>query len=59
MIDAIRNNSVKKVLGLLSDLAANDKEKYAAFWREFGRVLKEGVLEDHSNRETLRQIVAL
>ena len=53
MIDTIRSNSVKKVLGLLSDLAANDQEKYATFWQEFGRVLKEGLLEDHANYETL------
>ncbi len=53
MIDTIRSNSVKKVLGLLSDLAANDQEKYATFWQEFGRVLKEGLLEDHANYEML------
>src|SRR6266550_7554663 len=41
MIDTIRSNSIKKVLGLLSDLATHDKEKYATFWKEFGRVLKE------------------
>jgi molecular chaperone HtpG len=53
MIDTIRSNSIKKVLGLLSDLAANNPEKYATFWQEFGRVLKEGLLEDHANYDTL------
>ena len=57
MIDAIRNNSVKKVLGLLTDLANNEQEKYATFWHEFGRVLKEGVLEDASNRETIAKLL--
>lgn len=53
LIDAIRTASVKKVLGLLEDLAKNDKEKYATFWHEFGRVLKEGPGEDFANRERI------
>ncbi len=57
MIDTIRSNSVKKVLSLLSDLAASNKEKYATFWKEFGRVLKEGLLEDHANYETLMKLL--
>ena len=56
-IDAIRAGCTKKVLGLLEDLATNDdaaeKEKYASFWREFGKVLKEGVGEDHANKEKI------
>ncbi|HEY4033808.1 MAG TPA: molecular chaperone HtpG [Ktedonobacteraceae bacterium] len=57
MIDTIRSNSIKKVLGLLSDLATNNQEKYATFWQEFGRVLKEGLLEDHANYETLVKLL--
>ncbi len=57
LIDTIRNNAVKKVLGLLGDLAENNKEKYATFWQEFGRVLKEGILEDHANRETIAKLL--
>ena len=57
MIDAIRSNAVKKVLGLLTDMAANEKEKYATFWQEFGRVLKEGLLEDNANRETIARLL--
>src|SRR3989440_1017812 len=57
MIDTIRNNSVKKVLGLFADLANNDKEKYVTFWREFGRVLKEGALEDATNRESIAKLL--
>jgi molecular chaperone HtpG len=57
LIDTIRSNAVKKVLGLLTDMAANEKEKYATFWQEFGRVLKEGLLEDHTNRETIAKLL--
>jgi molecular chaperone HtpG len=59
MIDSIRNNSVKKVLSLFADLANNEqeKEKYATFWKEFGRVLKEGALEDHANNEAIARLL--
>ncbi|GGX81872.1 molecular chaperone HtpG [Vogesella alkaliphila] len=56
-IDAIRAGCVKKVLGLLDDLAANDKDKYAAFWKEFGQVLKEGVGEDFANKERIAKLL--
>jgi len=56
-IDAIRAGSVKKVLDLLADLAENDKEKYATFWREFGTVLKEGVVEDYANRQAIAKLL--
>ena len=56
-IDAIRAGSVKKVLGLLEEMAENDKEKYAQFWGEFGKVLKEGVGEDHANKERIAKLL--
>lgn len=56
-IDTIRNASVKKVLGLLENMAKNDKEKYAEFWQEFGRVMKEGPVEDHNNRERIAKLL--
>jgi molecular chaperone HtpG len=56
-IDAIRSGSVKKVLDLLQDMADKDKEKYAKFWAEFGRVLKEGVVEDTANRERIAKLL--
>ena len=52
-IDAIKAGSVKKVLGLLEDLAENEPEKYTTFWKEFGRVLKEGPGEDYANRDKI------
>jgi molecular chaperone HtpG len=52
-IEAIRKGCTGKVLGLLADMAENDKEKYAKFWGEFGKVLKEGVGEDFANKEKI------
>ena len=52
-IDAIKAGSVKKVLGLLEDLAENKPEEYSRFWNEFGRVLKEGPGEDFGNKEKI------
>ena len=52
-IDLIRGASVKKVLGLLEGLAKNESEKYAAFWDEFGRVIKEGIAEDSANQQRI------
>ncbi len=57
LIEMIHSNAVKKVLGMLTDLAANDEQKYATFWKEFGRVLKEGLAEDHGNRETIAKLL--
>ncbi|MDO8813430.1 MAG: molecular chaperone HtpG [Gallionella sp.] len=56
-IEAIRAGCTKKVLGLLEDLAANDQEKYAKFWGEFGQVLKEGVGEDSANKEKIAALL--
>jgi molecular chaperone HtpG len=56
-IDAIKNGSVKKVLGLLEDLAENQPEKYVEFWNAFGRVLKEGPGEDYANRERIAALL--
>ena len=52
-IEAIRGGCTRKVLALLEELAANDKEKYAKFWDAFGTVLKEGVGEDFANKERI------
>lgn len=56
-IDRIRAASVKRVLGLLEDLAKNEKEKYAKFWTEFGAVLKEGPAEDFANRDRIAKLL--
>lgn len=46
----------KRSLDMLSKLAA-DKEKYGAFWKTFGKVLKEGPLEDYANRESILKLL--
>jgi molecular chaperone HtpG len=56
-IDAIRSGNTRRVLAMLEDLAANQKEKYATFWKEFGRVLKEGVAEDHANKDAIAKLL--
>ena len=60
-IETIRGGCVKKVLGLLESLADHDdaaeKEKYGKFWKEFGRVLKEGVGEDLANKERIARLL--
>jgi molecular chaperone HtpG len=57
VVDHIRSNAVKKVLRLLSDLAENEPEKYAVFWREFGTTLKEGITDDFSNRDEIARLL--
>ncbi len=56
-VKAIREGSTKRVLSMLEDLAEQQKDKYAAFWKDFGPVLKEGVGEDHQNQERLAKLL--
>ncbi len=56
-VEVIRKGCVNKVLGLLEDLAENQKEKYANFWKEFGRVFKEGTGEDRANKERIARLL--
>ena len=56
-VEAIRAAAVKRVLGLLDELAEQEPEKYADFWREFGRVLKEGIGEDPGNQERIGKLL--
>ncbi|MGC8698510.1 MAG: molecular chaperone HtpG, partial [Halothiobacillus sp.] len=53
VLDTIRQGSVKRILGMLEQMALNEPEKYAKFWGTFGQVLKEGVGEDFANREQI------
>ncbi|MCU0927897.1 MAG: molecular chaperone HtpG [Burkholderiaceae bacterium] len=56
-VKAIREGCTKRVLGMLEDVAENQKDKYTAFWTEFGAVLKEGLGEDHANQERLARLL--
>ncbi len=53
-IDQIRAGATKKVLGLLEELAG--KGEYEAVWKEFGRIIKEGVIEDPQNRDRIAKL---
>ncbi|WP_037908863.1 molecular chaperone HtpG [Actinacidiphila yeochonensis] len=52
-IQLMHRRLAKKVLSTIKDLMAKDPERYAAFWREFGRVLKEGLIGDLENRDAI------
>jgi molecular chaperone HtpG len=56
-VKAIREGSTKRVLSMLEDVAENQKDKYAEFWKQFGAVLKEGVGEDFGNQERLAKLL--
>ena len=55
-IDTIRGASIKKILSHLEKMAKNKAEDYALFWKEFGRVLKEGPAEDSANKEKIAKL---
>ena len=60
-VKAIREGSTKRVLSMLEALAdsedAAERAKYAAFWNDFGAVLKEGIGDDHANAERLTKLL--
>lgn len=55
-IKAIRRRLTKKVLATIKELQANRPDDYRTFWSQFGRVVKEGLLSDPDNQETLLEI---
>jgi molecular chaperone HtpG len=57
-IQMIRRRLVKKVLSSIKDLRANNPEKYATFWREFGKALKEGLLNDPDNQKAILEVAS-
>ena len=56
-ISAIKSGAVKKVLGMLENLAKNEAEKYETFWAQFGNVIKEGPIEDHANKDRVAKLL--
>jgi molecular chaperone HtpG len=52
-IQLMRRRLAKKVLSTVKELMTGAPDRYATLWREFGRVLKEGLLSDADNRETI------
>jgi len=56
-VEKIRAALVKRSLDLLEDLAANKPEEYAEFWKTFGSVLKEGVIDDEGQKERIAKLL--
>ncbi|BBE08865.1 heat shock protein 90 [Mycoavidus cysteinexigens] len=56
-VKAIRDGVTKRSLSMLEELAEKEAEKYAAFWQQFGQVLKEGMGEDQANRERIAALL--
>ncbi|MET7750339.1 molecular chaperone HtpG [Micromonospora sp. NPDC005367] len=57
-IQVVRRRLVKKILATVKDLKANHAERYRTFWGEFGAVVKEGLIDDTENRDTLLELVS-
>ncbi|ETB12298.1 molecular chaperone HtpG [Mycobacterium avium subsp. paratuberculosis] len=55
-IKAIRRRLTKKVLSTIKELQSERPDDYRTFWTQFGRVVKEGLLSDFDNQETLLQL---
>ena len=55
-IDSIRSGCTKKVLGLLKNMAKKDQDKYVEFWKTFGKVLKEGVIDGQDFKDDLSNL---
>jgi molecular chaperone HtpG len=56
-IGAMRSALTKRVLDMLERLADEHPDKYATFWREFGTLIKEGLVEDAANRDRLARLL--
>ena len=56
-VKAIREGNTRRVLSMIEDLAANEPDKFTAFYAEFGAVLKEGLGEDNANRDRLAKLL--
>ncbi|HIM54657.1 MAG TPA: molecular chaperone HtpG [Gammaproteobacteria bacterium] len=57
VVDTIRKASVSRILKELEKMAKNKPEDYAKFWNEFGMVMKEGVVEDFSNKDKIANLM--
>lgn len=57
VIDTIKTAIVKRMLSVLEQMAAEDKDKYQKFWKEFGQALKEGPAEDFANKEQISKLL--
>ncbi|KTD09491.1 molecular chaperone HtpG [Legionella jamestowniensis] len=56
-VEAIKSACTKRVLSMLDKLSSQEPETYQKFWNEFGLVLKEGPIEEYSNREAVAKLL--
>ena len=56
-VHKISVNLTKRILSELTKMLANDRERYERFYKEFGRLIKEGVHTDYANREKLQNLL--
>ena len=57
VVDTIKKASVKRILSELDKMSKNKPEDYAVFWKEFGMVIKEGVVEDFANKDKISNLL--
>jgi molecular chaperone HtpG len=55
-VSALKTGNTKRVLSMIEELANNDAEKFATFWKQFGQCFKEGLGEDFENRERVQKL---
>jgi molecular chaperone HtpG len=56
-VEKIKSALVKRSLDLLEDLAANKPQEYAEFWKTFGAVLKEGIIDDPAQKIRIAKLL--
>lgn len=56
-LQAIRGALTRRVLDMLAKMAADESDDYAQFWRDFGPVMKEGLVEDPANKDKLAKLL--
>ncbi|MEQ8206427.1 MAG: molecular chaperone HtpG, partial [Woeseia sp.] len=56
-LEAMKTALTRRVLDMLNKMAGNDSEDYAKFWGHFGQVMKEGLVEDHENKDKLAKLL--
>jgi len=57
VVDTIKKASIKRILSELEKMSKNKPEDYATFWKEFGMVIKEGVVEDFTNKDKISNLL--
>lgn len=56
-VDAIKSASTKRILSMLEKMSIEDADKYQKFWNEFGLVVKEGIIEDSVNKDSIAKLL--